>query len=45
MEWTKKLEKNFYEIRSKRGKNIQRVIYCSVVDNRYFITHVFTKKQ
>ena len=45
MEWTKKLEKNLYEIRSKRGSNIQRVIYFRVVDNRYVITHGFTKKQ
>lgn len=45
MEWTKKLEKNLYEIRSKRGSNIQRVIYFRVVDNRYVITRGFTKKQ
>lgn len=45
MKWVKKLENNLYEIRSKRGNNIQRVIYFRVVDNRYVITHGFTKKQ
>ncbi|WP_436896562.1 type II toxin-antitoxin system RelE/ParE family toxin [Mammaliicoccus sciuri] len=44
MKWVKKLENNLYEIRSKRGNNIQRVIYFRVVDNRYVITHGFTKK-
>ncbi len=45
MKWVKKLENNLYEIRSKRGNNIQRVIYFRVVGNRYVITHGFTKKQ
>ncbi|MEX5938172.1 type II toxin-antitoxin system RelE/ParE family toxin [Mammaliicoccus sciuri] len=45
MKWVKKLENNLYGIRSKRDNNIQRVIYFRVVDNRYVITHSFTKKQ
>ena len=43
-QWVKKLETNLYELRSKVSSNIQRVFYFHVVDNRYVITHVFTKK-
>lgn len=39
-----KLETNLYELRSKVSSNIQRVFYFHVVDNRYVITHGFTKK-
>lgn len=42
--WTKKLETNLYEIRSKRASNIQRAIYFHWEKNRYVITHGFTKK-
>lgn len=38
--WTKKLENNLYEIRSKRASNIQRAIYF----HKYIITNGFTKK-
>ncbi|NCB44257.1 MAG: type II toxin-antitoxin system RelE/ParE family toxin [Clostridia bacterium] len=44
MQWVKKIEKDFYEIRVKRGSNIQRVIYFHIFGNRYLITHGFTKK-
>lgn len=43
-QWVKKLETNLYELRSKVSSNIQRVFYFHVVDNRYVITHGFTKK-
>jgi phage-related protein len=42
--WTKKLENNLYEIRSKRASNIQRAIYFQFKDNKYIITNGFTKK-
>lgn len=42
--WTKKLEPNLYEIRSKLASNIQRAIYFHWENNRYVITHGFTKK-
>lgn len=42
--WTKKLESNLYEIRSKHASNIQRAIYFHWENNRYVITHGFTKK-
>ncbi|WP_367986210.1 type II toxin-antitoxin system RelE/ParE family toxin [Streptococcus sp. ZY1909104] len=44
MEWVKKLDKEIFEIRSKVSSNIQRALYFHVVDNRYVITHGFTKK-
>ncbi len=37
--WTKKLENNLYEIRSKRASNIQRAIYFQFKDNKYIITN------
>ncbi|TPR41266.1 type II toxin-antitoxin system RelE/ParE family toxin [Apilactobacillus micheneri] len=43
-EWIKKLEKNLYEIRSKRSSNIQRSIYFKIEGNTCIITHGFTKK-
>lgn len=42
--WVKKLETNLYEVRSKVSSNIQRVFYFHVIENRYVITHGFTKK-
>lgn len=44
MEWVKKLNDDIFEIRSKVSSNIQRALYFHVVDNRYVITHGFTKK-
>lgn len=43
-QWVKKLDKNLYELRSKVSNNIQRVIYFHYENNRYVITHGFTKK-
>lgn len=43
-QWIKKLDKNLYELRSKVANNIQRVIYFHYEDNKYVITHGFTKK-
>lgn len=44
MKWIKKLDNDIFEIRSKVSSNIQRALYFHVVDNRYVITHGFTKK-
>jgi len=44
MEWVKKLDTNLYELRSKVASNIQRGLYFHDEDNRYIITHGFTKK-
>ncbi|GHP13383.1 hypothetical protein YK48G_08080 [Lentilactobacillus fungorum] len=44
MKWVKRLSHKLFEVRSKVGSNIQRVIYFHVVDGRYIITHGFTKK-
>lgn len=44
MEWIKKLDSDIFEIRSKVSSNIQRALYFHVVDDRYIITHGFTKK-
>lgn len=44
MEWIKKLDSDIFEIRSKASSNIQRALYFHVVDNRFIITHGFTKK-
>jgi len=44
MEWVKKLDSDIFEIRSKVSSNIQRALYFHVVDDRYIITHGFTKK-
>lgn len=40
----KKINDNIYEIRSKFGNNIQRILYFHVVESRFIITHGFTKK-
>lgn len=45
MQWTKKLDKNLYEIRSKFASNIQRTIYFHYQNHNYVITHGFTKKK
>lgn len=42
--WIKFIDKNLYEVRSKVGKNQQRGLYFHVTDNKYIITHGFTKK-
>jgi phage-related protein len=44
MKWTKKLEDDLYELRSKQGSDIQRAIYFQKVGTEYLITHGFTKK-
>ena len=43
-EWVKKLNSEIYEIRSKVSTNIQRVLYFHESNNKYIITHGFTKK-
>ena len=42
--WIKKLTSNLYEIRSKLSSNIHRAIYFHWENNKYIITHGFTKK-
>ncbi|MGT2745552.1 addiction module toxin RelE [Streptococcus penaeicida] len=44
MEWIKKIDNEIYEIRSKVSSNIQRALYFHVKDDRFIITHGFTKK-
>ena len=44
MKWTKKLEDDLYELRSKQGSDIQRAIFFQKVRAEYLITHGFTKK-
>lgn len=44
MEWVKKLDNDIFEIRSKVSSNIQRALYFHVVNDRFIITHGFTKK-
>jgi phage-related protein len=44
MKWVKKLEDDLYELRSKQGSDIQRVIYFHKMGAQYLITHGFTKK-
>lgn len=44
MEWVKKLDSDIFEIRSKVSNNIQRALYFHIVDDRFIITHGFTKK-
>ena len=44
MQWVKKVDKNLYEIRLKCPNSIQRALYFHVINNRYIITHGFTKK-
>ncbi|WP_338934770.1 type II toxin-antitoxin system RelE/ParE family toxin [Lactobacillus helveticus] len=42
--WVKFIDTNLYEDRSKVGKNQQRGLYFHVTDNKFIITHDFTKK-
>ncbi|MFD1317730.1 type II toxin-antitoxin system RelE/ParE family toxin [Loigolactobacillus zhaoyuanensis] len=42
--YVKKLDKNLYEIRSRQGSTIQRGLYFHVANEKYIITHGFTKK-
>lgn len=44
MKWIRKLDKNLYEIRCQFSNNIQRAIYFHREDDKYVITHGFTKK-
>ncbi|MDF7639779.1 type II toxin-antitoxin system RelE/ParE family toxin [Lactobacillus sp. ESL0791] len=46
LKWVKKIigEDNLYEVRSKRGSNIQRALYFHKINNQYVITNYFTKK-
>mgnify|MGYP001252258514 CR=1 FL=1 len=44
MQWVKKLDDNLFELRSKFGSNIQRVLYFRVEETRFIVTHGFTKK-
>jgi phage-related protein len=44
MKWVKKLREGIFELRSKQGNDIQRALYFHEVENRYLITHGFTKK-
>lgn len=43
-QWVKKLDDNLYELRSKVGSNIQRRMYFQIINQKYYITHGFTKK-
>lgn len=43
MKWVKKLDKNLYELRCHTASNTYRAIYFHAVENRYIITHGFTK--
>lgn len=46
MKWVKKIsgEDNLFELRSKVSSNIQRAFYFHVKEDKYLITHGFTKK-
>ncbi|QVI35035.1 addiction module toxin RelE [Lacticaseibacillus chiayiensis] len=44
LNWAKKISSNLYEIRNNVASKIQRTLYFHVTDNRYIITHGFTKK-
>lgn len=44
LELVKKLDYEIYEIRSKIASNIQRVLYFHRDNNKYIVTHGFTKK-
>ena len=43
-QWVKKLRDNICEIRTRQGSDIQRVLYFHKAENKYIITHGFTKK-
>lgn len=42
--WIKKLEDNLYELRSIQGNNIQRGMYFKYENEKFIITHGFSKK-
>lgn len=44
LELVKKIDYEIYEIRSKISSNIQRVLYFHSNNNKYIVTHGFTKK-
>ena len=44
LELVKKIDHEIYEIRSKISSNIQRVLYFHSNNNKYIVTHGFTKK-
>ncbi|WP_342387897.1 type II toxin-antitoxin system RelE/ParE family toxin [Salinicoccus bachuensis] len=44
MKWVKKLDDDLYEIRCQFSNNIQRVLYFQEKDNKFVITHGFSKK-
>lgn len=44
MKWIKKIEDNLFEIRSTLGSNTQRAIYFHIENDRYYLTHGFSKK-
>ena len=44
LELVKKIDYEIYEIRSKISSNIQRVLYFHCNNNKYIVTHGFTKK-
>ena len=43
-QWVKKLRGGIFELRSRQGSDIQRVLYFHKVGTEYVITHGFTKK-
>lgn len=42
--YVKKIADNLFEIRSRVGNSQQRALYFQYIDNKYVITHGFTKK-
>ena len=44
LELVKKIDYEIYEIRSKIASNIQRALYFHRDNNKYIVTHGFTKK-
>lgn len=44
MQWTKKIDDNLFEIRSRFSNNSVRAIYFYKEENKYVITHGFKKK-
>ena len=44
MQWVKIVDKYLYEIRLICPYSIQRALYFHVINNRFIITHGFTKK-
>jgi len=44
MDWVSKIQGDIFEIRSRCGKQRQRALYFHEIENKYVITHGFTKK-